>query len=182
MGTRKVLSRRKALQEFYKMKSQEGLHEGVLLKDSLDEPKDDANGAEVTVKAEEAVKVEASSLTEPEAMARFLRTASIREVLQVRNAASSRLNHHDLEKKSIIYDNYYDLIKLNQILSNVNAESRATDERPVTHKYMADTLAELSEFLEHDAATFNQAFPQVVDAICLDMSGSDSAASVRGIQ
>lgn len=163
--SRKVLSRRKALQEFYKIQDSEA---------SLgEEPKD--------------VSSQVEALDDPHKLNEFLRTAKAADILKVRNSAANKLNFHDLEKKSIIYDNYYELIKLNQVLSNLSADKDKKKspmdeerEKPVTDEYVNSVLAELSAFLTNEASQFNQDFQKVVELICRE-TDSDSMSSVKGI-
>lgn len=179
-SSRKVLSRRKALQEFYKL---HGESANVSESDDTADHTDagDTGDAGHADSGHDIEPTQMDKLNTPEALQEFVKTASIREVLRVRNKASHRLNHHDLEKKAIIYDNYHELIKLNKVLSNVNAEKTKGELDAVTDKYVDKTLAELQEFLATEAAAFNQDFGKVVETITSGMSGSSSRASLAGL-
>lgn len=108
---RKVLLRRRALQEFYSLKETE---------------------AQPSVDVEELIK-----------------TGDAAELLRVRNQAAGRLNLHDLQKKLIIYDNYYELIKLNNVLSQLDSE----DGRGL--------FGEIEAFFNEEAPKFNRDFELV---------------------
>lgn len=179
-SSRKVLSRRKALQEFYKL---HGESANVSESDDTADHTDagDTGDAGHADSGHDIEPTKMDKLNTPEALQEFVKSASIREVLRVRNKASHRLNHHDLEKKAIIYDNYHELIKLNKVLSNVNAEKTKGELDAVTDKYVDKTLAELQEFLATEAAVFNQDFGKVVETITSGMSGSSSRASLAGL-
>ena len=50
----------------------------------------------------------------------MIKTAPIEEILKIRNDLSAKLNSSNQTKKSIIYDNYYELIKLSNTLSDLS--------------------------------------------------------------
>ena len=50
----------------------------------------------------------------------LIKTAPIEEILKIRNDLSAKLNSSNQTKKSIIYDNYYELIKLSNTLSDLS--------------------------------------------------------------
>lgn len=188
-GTRKVLNRRKALQDFYRLNAA------------------DANGPEIDVQSSGRLSIEGLGITgaateekpfDPEAllerlsdeshMNEFLKSASAKDILKARNAAASKLNHHDLERKSIIYNNYSELIKLNQILNDifdakkpVSEFAHADDESTVTNESIDEYLGDLSAFLKTEAAVFNLDFVSVVRNLRLGIDGADSDSSMVGI-
>lgn len=182
---RKVLNRRKALQDFYKMNAVSSTSENANLDKTFETAEPDASEAKIPqFDAEELLH----KLSNEKDMREFIKTANALEILRARNAAADKLNLHDLERKSIIYNNYSELIKLNQILADVFDEKRdvsefghAEDGATVTHKSIDEYLADLSGFLANDAAVFNQDFPNVVKSLCLDIDGADSVSSVAGI-
>lgn len=197
-GTRKVSSRRKALQEFYKFQ-EEGAnsehknennekHDNDKQNNENTEPEQQQNlhGIGITVSGPETYSQDIESLGEAQ-LDKYIKTASVEEMLKLRNQAASKLNHHDVEKKSIIYDNYYELIKLSQVLSNLDVASAKTnamdmDEKPkVTDQYVNEVLGELQEFLAGEGTVFNQDFGRVADTIRSEMEDAESLASVRGI-
>lgn len=186
-SNRKVLNRRKALQDFYKMNAAIAGENN-----DIEAAPETAESGEGNEKNEESSDFDAdkllSQLSNDEAMREFLKTASSHEILRARNAAADKLNFHDLERKSIIYNNYSELIKLNQILADVFDEKRPGSEfdhvdetSTVTHKTIDDYLAGLAGFLETEAAVFNQDFASVVDSLCANIDGADSVSSIAGI-
>lgn len=206
-GTRKVSSRRKALQEFYKLQeaeskkadgnnqdgenaaeSQATTDVGIGIGIGVGEARADAKEGEGKEGAPSS-EIDVQSLSDPAQLEKYINSATIEEMLKLRNKAAGRLNHHDIEKKSIIYDNYYELIKLSQVLSNLDAEKTAksrvfdeTDNGPkVSDKYVHDVLSEFKSFLAGEGAVFNKDFVLVVDTIRAGVDDADSVASVQGI-
>lgn len=183
--SRKVLSRRKALQDFYKILS-ERKEEGEHL--SADKEEEHPVAEETKKDGPIDYISQAEALSRPENLSEFLKTAKPEEILKVRNSVANKLNHHDMEKKSMIYDNYYELIKLNQVLSNLSADKNNKKNmlddgvKPVTEEDVTRVFGELSDFLNSDAALFNQDFNNVVELICGDLEDSDSLASVKGLR
>ncbi|OBA21385.1 hypothetical protein METBIDRAFT_21783, partial [Metschnikowia bicuspidata var. bicuspidata NRRL YB-4993] len=171
---RKVLSRRKALQDFYKLDAARPTspannapgppnHADTAGDQSIGTP-EHGSGAE-----DQDVDLLLQTLGDDKAMDEFLKTAGARDVLRVRNAAANRLNGHDLERKSIIYNNYSELIKLSHILNDVFDQStpesefsHAQDQGSVGSQNIDEYLAGLSLFLASEAAVFNLDFPSVV--------------------
>lgn len=129
----------------------------------------------------------ARALANKDTFAASLKHASIRELVRTRNWANNRLNHHDMEKKSIIYDNYSDLIKLNDVLSDINQERHPADAfgsgpAPATNQDVDAYLNDVAAFLKSDAAVFNQDFVSVVQALCDDIDDADSIASIKALK
>lgn len=188
-ATRKVSSRRKALQDFYKL-HQEGGKESESEQDfNKFEPKSEKDALEdqeLTAR-KEAISL-AEELKDPEAINAFIKNASASELLKVRNQASGKLNFHDSEKKSIIYDNYYELIKLNQVLSDLSGREKKKsilDEdqaEVVNDEHLRKVLGELSSFLDNTASKFDQGFTLVVNCFSEDSKRADSFASIRTIR
>lgn len=138
--------------------------------------------------AKEEKEIDIESLSDPENLKKYINSTSIEDMLKLRNKAAGRLNHHDIEKKLIIYDNYYELIKLSQVLSNLDAEKLAKssvfepETKPkVTDKYVHDVLSEFKDFLAGEGAVYNKDFVLVVESIRGNMDDADSVASVVGI-
>lgn len=164
--TRKVSSRRKALQDFYKMNEAE---------------------AQVSTEPQTGLGIEEGpklpNLDTRKAIDEFLKRASLKDILLARNAAADQLSLHDSEKKAIIYDNYSELIKLNDVLGGINTHVVVDEfsEAPgLSNDAIDASLAELSLFLENDAAVFNNDFPTVLETLC-EQHDTDSAASIRAI-
>lgn len=195
-GSRKVSSRRKALQEFYKL--QEAENQKSSQQESNDIPtsnKTESDSGPIglgietgqTESLEPHEEIDVEKLADPAEMEKYIQSAPIEEMLRLRNRAAGKLNYHDVEKKSIIYDNYYELIKLSLVLSNLNAETTRHTKVPeesklkVTDKYVNDVLGELTDFLAGDGALFNQDFALVVESVRSTMDDADSIASVQGI-
>ncbi|KAM9907717.1 hypothetical protein OXX79_000782 [Metschnikowia pulcherrima] len=191
-GTRKVSNRRKALQDFYKLS-----HAGDAPNESglgiSESSKTDKNVSKTMQIGEKENSADSDSILEKlrteEALETFIKTASARDILRARNTAAKRLNLHDSERKSIIYNNYSELIKLNHILSDVfagktaeNSEfSHAEDEATVSNENIDEYLSSLSDFLRSEAAVFNSDFPDVVEGLCSGVSDAVSVSSVTGI-
>lgn len=188
--TRKVLSRRRALQEFYKL--QQGKADNT--KSEHEAELNDNDGKDVTLvvapsdgNAPESMPV----LKDPAELKKFLKTSSGIELLNVRNNSAGKLNHHDLGRKAIIYDNYYELIKLNHVLSNLSGEQKKgshldedlnnTKEQPATEDYVVNVLEEISNYFKTTASQFNEDFVSVVEGLSAQSRRADSTASIQGI-
>lgn len=169
---RKVLSRRRALQDFYRINPQS---EG-----GASEPAEAAVSGESPIEPSVPEKTLplAEELANDETYEQFVKTADIKDLLRVRNAAAEKVNLHDLKRKAIIYDNYLELIKLNQILGDINDELA---EFHVNSQYIDKSLAQLRDFLETEALVFNQSFPDVVASVCASIDDLDSVASLVGL-
>lgn len=189
--SRKVLSRRKALQDFYRIQQSKNGGQGEETANLNEaEPAKESSEKESTEEALED-KSYVDILNDPEKFKKFLTESKSVELLQARNGAAGKLNLHDSERKAIIYDNYYELIKLNQVLSNLSGDKKqdktidddldAKDKqtKDVTDEHVIKVLGEVSEFFSSTAATFNDDFASVVGR--LSTRRADSAASVQGI-
>lgn len=178
LGSRKVSSRRKALQDFYKLHQEKG--------ESTPEPAPQEAKEEETKDPEEPTLPE--DLSDPSKMKEFIKTASVSQLLKVRNTASGKLNYHDSEKKSIIYDNYYELIKLNQVLSDLSGKEKKKsvldeeEKEVVTDEHLQKAMEDLTTFLNDKAARFNQDFTLVVNGFTSESRRSDSLASIQTIR
>ncbi|KAM3122547.1 hypothetical protein CJJ07_001319 [Candidozyma auris] len=186
-SARKVSSRRKALQDFYKLN-----HEGDS-KASSAEPEGDKERFRSTGTDESEAKEQVSQareLNSPEEIDAFIKSATVTELLRIRNQASGKLNFHDSEKKSIIYDNYYELIKLNQILSDLSGQEKKKsvldeDEKKnniITEDQLNHVMGELTSFLDHTASKFNREFTEVVSGFTVEAKRSESLSSITGIK
>lgn len=160
-ATRRVLSQRKKLQEFYKLHTEnQGQASSVI-----------ANEDQLLNRIQE--------LRDAEALARFVKESSAQDMLKVRNEIAQKLNYHDLEKKTIIYDNYLELIKLDQTLASVkDGHIEVLDKDKLLFgntdpklKTFHEVFAELQTFVSNEAAVFNQDFRSVVSSI---LSTSDA--------
>ncbi|EGW30500.1 uncharacterized protein SPAPADRAFT_63319 [Spathaspora passalidarum NRRL Y-27907] len=143
-GARKVSSRRRALQDFYNISS--------------DEP---------TTK-----KSDPDSLPSPEELNNIIQNSSINDILKLRNRITHTLNSQDSAKKSIIYDNYYELIKLSETLSDlskgmhneVNGLGIYEEKQESKEKFMDDVLSDLHDFINsEDTKMFNRPFEEILD-------------------
>lgn len=195
---RVVLSRRKALQDFYK------LHESNPAdSEATDGQKEDNEKVlpELPLNAEsnletplepgvDEISLRAKQLNDPEELNKFIKLLDAGQILKVRNHIINGLNQHDLEKKSMVYDNYSELIKLSDVLAALNDSK--SDKGPVfpvgleskprvTAKYIDATLAELNDMLAFDGPVFNQEFHRVIETIVASSDDADSLASVQGI-
>lgn len=161
---RKVLSRRKALKEFYHLNAAE-----------QGEAKAEAGQPE---REPELVDV-----LNPESLSKLIKTGSIEEILRTRNEITNQLNSHDLEQKSIIYDNYYELIKLSQTLGSLNESKPKQDVGlliTVEDAELVDTekvFTELETFLHSEALKFSGSFDKVISELQQEIDD----ASIKGI-
>lgn len=153
-GTRRVLSHRKKLQEFYKLHAE-----------TQEEPKIEDIKEELKLS-----KIE--QLRDPKALEKFTKESTAHEMLKLRNEIALKLNFHDLEKKTIIYDNYSELIKLDQTLGSVKngtLEAQEEDRFLVNPKHgkkdFREILKQVQGSVEKDAAIFNQDFKSVINSI-----------------
>lgn len=187
--TRKVLSRRKALQEFYHIQQQRKQQEEA--NTTIDTTTEEVEPNRLrTESVSKKVNVD-----DPELLANYVKTTPIEEILSLRNSITSNLNSHDLEKKSIIYDNYYELIKLNQTLQNLSnptsvdvAENSFTGlknldkpELKVDKNFIFDALNDLKNFLDNKASVYNDEFQNVIGKFDMQTSDVDSTSSVRAV-
>lgn len=195
---RVVLSRRKALQDFYNLHNTnptygEG-HSESSKNDSGAVPSALKGQGEPEISLEshvDEISLRAKQLSDPAELDNFIKQLDVEQILKVRNHISSGLNQHDLEKKSMVYDNYSELIKLSDILAALN--DTKSDKSPdfsmglaetapqVTATYIDSVLAELNGMLVSDGPVFNQEFHKVIETISASFDDADSLASVKGI-
>lgn len=156
-NNRKVLAHRKKLQEFYKLHS-----------DSQEEKKKEDAEEEKQIPTIE-------KLQDPELLAQFVKDSSAQEMLKVRNEIALKLNFHDLEKKTIIYDNYSELIKLDQTLASVKQGTLAGEaegffllQDKQSRKNFVEILEEAQASLKKESTIFNQDFRSVIEKVLLD--------------
>lgn len=197
---RVVLSRRRALQDFYNLPQ---ANQGSI--DHTSETPTETQGQSLqTVQAEEKenyehasdshldnISLQVAQLNDPVELDNFIKRLDVGELLKIRNHISNGLNQHDLEKKSMVYDNYSELIKLSDTLAALNdgkGENNAgfslysEETIPlVTSNYIDTVFTELTSILETDASVFNQEFQKVVETISANFDGADSLASLNGI-
>ncbi|GEQ70898.1 hypothetical protein JCM33374_g4578 [Metschnikowia sp. JCM 33374] len=170
-GPRKVSTRRKALQDFYKLHSSMDVSTSPTVKEhiGLGLSKDEPEAAETTQRPEQSDHVDPEklleSLKDEKSMQEFVQSATSREILRARNAAADRhiLNDVFAGKQS------------------VSEFSHAEDESTVTNSSIDEYLADLSQFLQTDGGVFNQDFASVVETVCSQVDGADSVSSVAGI-
>lgn len=180
--TRKVSSRRKALQEFYHLNENSN---GNL------------NSSSVSTTPGVITSVENLDISNPENIDNMIKNSPIEDILRLRNSISSKLNSSNQTKKSIIYDNYYELIKLSNTLADLSTAKlikkkdsslpfklyeaeEENDANNVTkgttkEEYVDKTLDELSEFVLHEGDKFNGSFNEVLDKLNCSIA-SDSAS------
>ncbi|CAK9435658.1 uncharacterized protein LODBEIA_P03850 [Lodderomyces beijingensis] len=127
-SSKRVSSRRKALQEYYHLqqsKQKEGKDEGKAQEQGNEHGHEhgqtsESHGAAGSTQSE--TKGEAnhlrnsSSLKSEEDVEKFIESASMNEILQLRNSLSAKLNASNQRRKEIMYDNYHELIKLSKTL------------------------------------------------------------------
>ncbi|CAH6718999.1 hypothetical protein CLIB1444_01S19218 [[Candida] jaroonii] len=174
-STRKVSSRRKALQEFYHLQKQQN-QEVPTIEVQSEAPQTTDRKQSIT---------NGIDFDDAESFKAYVKNTPIEDILKLRNTITGDLNSHDSEKKAIIYDNYYELIKLNDTLKNISNPKPTnimdTSEK-LDHNAILTTLKELETFVD-DNKVFNNPFPKVLDELQKDYDGADmaSTASVDGI-
>lgn len=164
-GTRRVLSHRKKLQEFYKLHAE-------------------SQGEQKVEEVKEEPKLSRTEqLKDSRALKQFTKESTAQEMLKVRNEIALKLNFHDLEKKTIIYDNYSELIKLDQTLGSVKngtLEPQDEDRFVVNPKHgkqnFREILLQVQGSVEKEAAIFNQDFQSVISSILTNPQPSESEA------
>lgn len=183
--SRQVLSRRKALQDFYNIHHQES---------------QDTNIEELISSSETTNNV---NFNDPEQLSKFMKSTPVEEILKLRNSITNKLNSHDLAKKSIIYDNYYELIKLSQILGDLSKPKPVAKEntldglgiftnppnelktktKEINDHDLDSIFTDLSKFINEDVQQFNTEFETVVKSLQKDFDNddNDSASSMKGI-
>ncbi|KAG2733277.1 hypothetical protein G9P44_004267 [Scheffersomyces stipitis] len=191
VGTRKISSRRKALQEFYNIQEKEDVNGSENTPTKSSGHSQNQNNS-ISKGPENIV-----NLQDPAELASFVKNASIEDILKLRNSVSSKLNTHDSEKKSIIYDNYYELIKLSQTLESIsNARPQFSNSTTLNglgiyeengqntseakdSDYLESTLSELSSFITSESSKFNDNFETIVQKLQENNTNDfDSAASI----
>ncbi|KAK6458122.1 uncharacterized protein RJT20DRAFT_29012 [Scheffersomyces xylosifermentans] len=197
-GTRKISSRRKALQEFYNIQQKEQEQQQDQQQNDHHTATDGGKTNGSVEKKQYHTKESLASLQDTEEMERFVKSSTIEDILKLRNTITSKLNSHDSEKKSIIYDNYYELIKLNQTLADISKaqpppksslgglgiyeEHDVLKDSKTEENYLETTLSELASFIESESSRFNDPFATIVSKIQQeDTNDADSAASVVAI-
>ncbi|CAN3376646.1 hypothetical protein DIURU_004434 [Diutina rugosa] len=160
----KKTSRRRALQEFYNIDKKESSSESVVAESTPDPDPD--------------------PIPTIDDIDTFVKTKPIQEILATRNRIAGRLNSQESQKKSIIYDNYYELIKLSQTLATLekpstkrqNDLSVTLDNAEVDDGYMDRTFASLQQFV-NASPILGKPFGDVAD----NVSQSEARASVVAI-
>lgn len=154
-NNRKVLAHRKKLQEFYR------LHAENQEEKKTEEVKEEASLSTI------------EKLQDPEVLDQFVKKAGAHEMLKIRNELALKLNFHDLEKKTIIYDNYSELIKLDQTLASVKQGTLTDEDRFLLlqgdqkKQTIVELLEETLASLKNEATVFNQDFRSVIDTVLL---------------
>ncbi|RCK65119.1 hypothetical protein Cantr_00832 [Candida viswanathii] len=175
---RKVSSRRKALQEFYRLNEEN--HEDPSL----------GSGGSGSGSFD---NIDISSL---ESIDNMIKNAPIEDILKVRNSITAKLSSSNQTKKAIIYDNYYELIKLSNTLADLTTARLAkktdstsafklyTDEDDEANRdkdeltkeeYVDKTLQELADFVSSEGSKFNGTFKEVLDNLNSSIA-SDNAS------
>lgn len=184
---RRVLSRRKALQDFYHIQ---------------DQSTSSTNTNEETNTTTDNENPPSVNLQDPDQLRQFIQTSKIEDILKLRNDMMYKLNSQDLEKKSIIYDNYYELIKLNDTLSDLSKKhptknGTTTDmlnglqiyndktndgEGDTKEIFLNNSLKELQEFVNTETKKYTGSFASVLESLQLETACADSAASIDTIR
>ncbi|KAK6203270.1 uncharacterized protein RJT21DRAFT_113182 [Scheffersomyces amazonensis] len=200
-GTRKISSRRKALQEFYNISHNED--ESDISNINEGSPSKDPNHEEIKEKQPKRTRTNSTNLNleNNEDVTNFIKTSNIEDILKLRNSLTNKLNSHAVEKKTIIYENYYELIRLSQTLHDISnatpskqennnvdglgifSTSNDNNEKSIdnTEDYLNSVLTEFSDFINNDAKKFDGSFEDVVKNLQAELSQSDSTASINVI-
>lgn len=203
-STRKVLSRRKALQEFYHLQQQEQQKrlnsEGVTSEGAIpvtNPPSPEVNRKESITKGVD--------FDDPDQFHQFIRNTPVQDILKLRNSITTNLNSHDSEKKAIIYDNYYELIKLNETLQSLskpitppkqeqtfkglNITADVDEDKNVLNNKdsLLSCLADLQDFVTTKSKAYHGNFPEVISKLQSqyqtsgDQEGPEDNASIQGV-
>lgn len=154
-GQRRILERRQKLHEFYK----------------LTPPMDQGATFEGLSPAQQVASPQADDLDHDffgsqEEFAKLVATRPIGEILKRRNAASARLDAHDLAKKGMIYDNYYQLIQLSDTLGELTEKKIPAVPHPghsdlVGLDDLEMVIKDLANFAERDIQSFDRPFSEL---------------------
>lgn len=197
-GERKVLARRKALQHFYSLPLQPGTNEDSKSESSLSAKS--SKDSYINGTLEEEV-LDFSIVNDEKRLSDFLRRSSINDILRLRNAISDQSNSHELRKKSLIYDNYYELIKLSEILGELsrlkNSQEMESDGLGILKQngkkvfssdsddsveYINSTLNDLQDFIKNDVKTFTSDFNSIAKDQIEASGDLDSNASITTVK
>ncbi|KAI5963178.1 uncharacterized protein KGF55_002970 [Candida pseudojiufengensis] len=146
--TRKISSRRKALQEFYHLQSQQA-SKNTTNETINNNDRNEPDEASIT----KTDAIESSSPSkEPkietiEDVNNFIKNSSIKEILVLRNKIQSKLDSSSQKKKEIIYNNYYELIKLSHMLEDITNSNKKL---PITNIEKNNKLSGFKIYEEHD--------------------------------
>lgn len=189
---RKVLSRRKALQDFYNIQQQQQEEQ------QGEQGKDEDSKS----KEEEPVSDSKVDFSDPQQLNQFIKRSSLKDILKLRNSITNDLNSQDLARKSIIYDNYYELIKLNHVLGDLtkaktvaepDSASQALEslkiytqneqaaKETISDDYIEDIFTDLISFVDEETSQYNKSFKEVVEDFQLDSVDTDSVSSIKPI-
>lgn len=147
-ATRKVLERRRKLQEFYHLEAQ----------------KHDADAPTAPVTVDNCLQL----LDDPPRLAAYLAATPIEEILKLRNAVAHQVSAHDSAKKSIIYDNYHELIQLSHVLGELSSiggtagSVGASGDSGAATPGLDELFANLAEFVSTKVAHFSEPFESIV--------------------
>lgn len=129
----------------------------------------------------------------------------IEEILKLRNSVSFTLNSYDLTQKSLIYDNYHELINLSNTLKDfslpkpqrgkqhllesfgisVPSEGDEKSDKGTSADFIEDTFADLRNFVASKVKRFSTDFESLIQELrqeLKDGSEADSNASVKSIK
>ncbi|KAG5419892.1 hypothetical protein I9W82_001772 [Candida metapsilosis] len=156
---RKISSRRKALQEFYHLQQQQQQQQSQANKEKNgteqngEEGTSDNANKEKTDPSSTKSHIEPSDLKTAEDVEQFIKTSTTKDILQLRNKIQSQLSSSSQKKKEIIYDNYYELIKLSNMLGDLSESNKQIANVSTAQDVPVDSLSGFK--------IFNQ--PQTVD-------------------
>lgn len=156
-GARRVLVRRKALQDFYKLPQRTS---GEL---------DSSPNKERNSSVDSELELDQGFFGSEAEFAAFAAKTPLVEILRHRNAATRRLDAHDLAKKGMIYDNYYQLIQLSHTLDKLSSPQCSTSVLDSTSSSPTPSLDsidavvnDLKSFVETHSVSIDSLFNQLL--------------------
>lgn len=139
LTNRRILERRKALQDFYT------LAPGI---PNTEQRYSGSNELDVNVKSgllsdslDDSLQFKSSQEFDT-----FMSNASIEQILHCHNTIAARLDAHDSSKKAMIYDNYYQLIQLSETLHGISSPANANESPRDPMRQRSTTMNSLDEF------------------------------------
>lgn len=178
-GTDRKSLRRKALQEFYNIKNNEAENTNGKIEGS-----DHTGDVEKTTENEGAVDHDSKTtkkvplLQSDQDFNTYIQNHSIEEIIKYRNYVASKYNSNSLDKKEIVYDNYYELIQMNQALKRLLDPEKAPEGLGIIagepEKIDIDgVLEDLDGFVRGECAKFTGDFKEIIKNLSIEEEQKD---------